>query len=131
MKKMHLALCLVLTVIGMTLSPVAARACDCPDPDGSKTQALLNNERLYVAEVYVRGMNPQNRQSMLQVKNVYHGAFFAQNIRAKFDGGVCGVIPRTGKTSTFVLRAEADGSYAIVGDCAHKLLTNYVKTHKE
>lgn len=111
----------VFAALFLSVTPVFAApafACRCtPDADGARGRALVADPALSVADALVRAINPRNHQSMLEIKNLRSGGLAAQTIRAKFGSSSCAVVPRTGATATFLIRAEEDGSYSIADSC--------------
>lgn len=115
-----------LALAAMTLFvPAAAHACRCAAPEAGQAEAILADPSLSYAEVLVRGANPANRQSMLEIKNVKHGGLVANNIRAKFGETSCAVVPVTGQTRTVLIKAEEDATYSIVSDCNYSTVKTY------
>lgn len=115
-------------VLPLLLAAAPAHACKCTsDADGSQAAKVLSDPSISVAEVYVRGMNMRNGQSMLDIRNVTHGGLMAQNIRARFSTNSCGVIPQYKKQMTVLIKAEADATYSIVGDCDHSAVMQSLK----
>ncbi len=113
---MRFALPLLATLAIFAATPAFACSCS-PDADGSLAAKVLADPSISVAQVYVRGMNVNNHQSMLDIKAVPHGGLMAQNIRAKFGADSCATIPQYKKTMMVLIRAEEDATYSIVGSC--------------
>ena len=118
----------ILATIFLVSFAIPAWACSCmPDTNGTLAAQTLADPSISVADVYVRGMNMRNGQSMLEIKNIHHGGLMAQNIRAKFDRSSCGVIPQYKQNMTLLIKAENDATYSIVGNCAHDAVMQNMK----
>lgn len=106
-----------LLTAALVVCAAPAFACECVTAaDG---QALLNDHTISIADVTVRGYNTRNGQSALQIGNVRHGMLTARDIRAKFSGVSCPVIPGASNI-TAAIKAEADGTYSVLGGCDTK-----------
>ncbi len=105
---------------------MAACGCDAGKAD-ALAQKLLADPAVSVADVYVRGMNMHNGQSMLDIKNVSHGGLVAPNIRARFGGVQCPTVPRYKQTMTVLIKAEPDGTYSIMDACSLAAVTKSSK----
>jgi len=123
----------VFTLVAMAaLSATPAYACRCAaDPDGARAQAVLADPSISVGTFLVRGANNAIHQSMLETKSVRHGGLVVPTFRARFGATSCAVIPVTGQTRDFLIKAEEDATYSIVGDCESSLVLNYLKSKKE
>ena len=118
---------LLIASVFFLLGTAQAMACSCePDTDGKLAKQTLDNPSVSVVEVYVRGMNMHNHQSMLQLTGRKYGGLMAQNIRAKFGADSCAVVPQYKKNMTVIIKAEDDGTYSIMGDCAHTAVMDYL-----
>ena len=122
---------LTLTAL-MTMAAAPSFACDCtPDTDGTQARALIADQNYALAQVFVRGMNIRNGQSMLDNKKPIVGGLLAPNIRAHFGHGDCATTPHYKQTQTMLIHFEPDGTYAIMGQCETKALTQYLQAHPE
>lgn len=119
---------LSLTAALILFAATPAHACKCtPDTDGSRAAAILNDPSLSVMDVYVRAVNYKTGQSMLDLKNRHSGSLMAQYVRAKFATHSCGVRPVPKQTMTVIIKNEPDGSYSLLGDCAHRDVMQHLK----
>lgn len=117
---------LALTTL-MAISATPAFACKCAY-DPARAQAIINDQNYAVAEVFVRGMNVRNHQSMLHVvREPIVGGLLVQDFRAHWSGSSCGSTPQYKQNQKVLIHFEADGTYAIQDQCDTESVLQYLQ----